>query len=575
MRESTGAMLRTYSATAIDGALVIDMVLIASLWCASIVAVNPIGDFPLIDDWSYGRTVKHLIESGEYRPLGFTSMPLITNVIWASLFCLPAGFSFTVLRLSTLLASLSGLIGIYVLVRDLQQPRWLALAIAFTVGFNPIYYMLSHTFMTDVLFTALAIWATVFLARSLRYGSDFQMLMGAALALAATLSRQLALCIPLAFAATLLLMPGRSPRTVLRALIPLILCAGALLGFNYWLAASGRLPALYDLQTNDLIHALTNVKDLIRLVFSNAFAALVHLGMFLLPVLLFLTRDLFRSHGKGVLLLIAAGSLTMVLGAAVRAHYGRAYIDDAVLMPSGPILVKSGIGPLTLRDTFVLHLDHMRGLPAGFWIVVTAMGVVGALLLIAELSVHAANLMPRLLKKRPVSDTEAVGVFLILCGIIYVLPLFADGLTYGFIDRYLVPSVPFLAVGIAAMSKKVSNTKSLRAAVFALVAAFGLFAISGTRDYLAWNRVRWQALQDLTQNGRVDAADIDGGLEFNGLRLYDPDYPVDLWRGLWWVHRDTYQIGFGAVPGYTVIKEYTYHHWLPWHVQKVVVLRKE
>ena len=114
---------------------VIDMLMIASLWAISIFIVDPLGNFPLNDDWSFGLTVKHLIENGDFRPSGWTSMPLITNVLWGSLFCIPAGFSFTALRLSTLTLSLLGILGSYVLIRDLRQPRWLALITALDIGF--------------------------------------------------------------------------------------------------------------------------------------------------------------------------------------------------------------------------------------------------------------------------------------------------------------------------------------------------------------------------------------------------------------------------------------------------------
>src|SRR5512137_2624379 len=83
-----------------------DMLLLASIWVASLFVVNPIGDFPLNDDWSFGLAVQRLLQTGQFHPTGWTSMPLITQALWGSLFCLPAGFSFNALRASTLLLSL-------------------------------------------------------------------------------------------------------------------------------------------------------------------------------------------------------------------------------------------------------------------------------------------------------------------------------------------------------------------------------------------------------------------------------------------------------------------------------------
>src|SRR6476661_2623762 len=86
-------------------AAIIDMLGIASIWCISFLIVKPLGDFPLSDDWAYGLTVQRLVESGDFRPVGWIGMPFITNALWGSLFCIPFGFSFPALRISTIVLS--------------------------------------------------------------------------------------------------------------------------------------------------------------------------------------------------------------------------------------------------------------------------------------------------------------------------------------------------------------------------------------------------------------------------------------------------------------------------------------
>ena len=140
MTDSSLAPPQSGRAIAITKVLISDVALITVLWWISIAIINPVGDFPLNDDWSYGSTVKHFVETGEYRPLGWSSVPLITNVIWGSLFCLPAGFSFTALRLSVLVLSWLGILGTYVLVREFQQGRCVAVIFTLSFAFNPIYY---------------------------------------------------------------------------------------------------------------------------------------------------------------------------------------------------------------------------------------------------------------------------------------------------------------------------------------------------------------------------------------------------------------------------------------------------
>src|SRR5688572_26393849 len=91
--------------------MALDFAIITVIWCVSIGIVDPIGDFPLENDWAFGRSVDRLLETGDYRPLGWASMTLVTNVLWGAIFCLPTGFSFTTLRFSSLIASLLALFG--------------------------------------------------------------------------------------------------------------------------------------------------------------------------------------------------------------------------------------------------------------------------------------------------------------------------------------------------------------------------------------------------------------------------------------------------------------------------------
>ena len=114
-----------------------DLAVLAALWIAAAAIVNPLGDFPLNDDWSYGRTVRRMVEQGEYRPGGWTSMPLLTHALWGTLFCSAGGVSFTVLRFSTLALGLVGVVATYLLLVRLSGSRLLAFTGAFATGFNP------------------------------------------------------------------------------------------------------------------------------------------------------------------------------------------------------------------------------------------------------------------------------------------------------------------------------------------------------------------------------------------------------------------------------------------------------
>jgi hypothetical protein len=543
------------------------LLIIAFLWCASLAVVNPRGDFPLNDDWIYGRTVKGFMATGHYLPPGH-EVTLLTNVLWGSLFCIPAGFSFNALRLSTLVLSLLGVFGTYFLARELRAQRWSAVVAALVLGFNPIYYALSNTFMTDVPCTAIAVIAALFLVRNLRNGSDLDLFVGTMLVVAATLSRQIAIAVPVAFAFALVLRRGITTRSILRAAIPTALSLGALFAYKQWFGARGPMESY---RTGELLHALASPGTLLRSLALGTYQDLFYLGWFLMPVLILAMTSIAPSHRKKALAIIIAS--IVALAAVMGRHM---YTGQNVLMPlSGNVIVRSGIGPLTLRDAFVLHLSRLPAMPVGFWLAVTVVSLAGAALLAGAAGVGVADAAPRL-RPGKLGDSEAARTFLLLGVVVYLLPCFITR----FCDRYLIFVVPLLAASIASISSAPPGfsraTKAVsRLAASALLAASGLFAVLGTSDYLAWNRVRWEALHDLIESGSAKAEEIDGGYEFNGLYLYDPSYPDSPGKSWWWVRGDKYQIAFGDVPGYRTIKQYNYNHWMPPHVGKVVVLQRD
>jgi hypothetical protein len=558
------------SCLAARGSLRTDLLLIAALWCVSLMVVNPLGNFPLNDDWSYGLTVKHLVETGEFRPTGWTSMPLLTNALWGSVFCLPAGFSFNALRLSTLTLSLGGVVGVFVLMRNLGASRWLAYLVALTVAFNPIYYSLANTFLTDVPFAALTMVAALFLVRSLKTEATLDLLVGTTVAVAATLSRQLGMAVPLAFAVTLILKGGIRAKNLIRAVLPAALCLGALYGFQHWLKASGRLPALYYAKNDDLLNVLLNPDWFFRVVSGNAYVVLLYLGLFLSPVLLWELASVWACHKKKAIAIFAASFAAMAVG-------GRVLYGPSATMPllGRNIVDQSGIGPFTLRDTYVLN-NPMPVLPASFWRIITGISVLGAALLITVSVISAIHLAERA-RSSKMNDRDGAATLLLLSAVIYLLPLLIAPSTNPLLDRYLIPLVPLVAVGIASVISQFPpiRTRGMPLAAVTLLSMLAFFAICGTRDYLAWNRVRWAAVGDLMKGRQVTAEEIDGGFEFNGLNLYDPKYQRGYKKSWWWVHEDRYVIAFRPLPGYRVVQEYDYHHWMPRYIGKVDVLERE
>jgi hypothetical protein len=295
--------------------------------------------------------------------------------------------------------------------------------------------------------------------------------------------------------------------------------------------------------------------------------ALLYLGWFSLPVtVLVLRADAAARRNRRALIIGACVGCAYVLCAAIGLVLTRGPMPTA-----GNIVLAQGIGPLSLRDVHILNLPHLPTVGKAFWLAVTAVSLLGGALLLGAAVAAAPTVWPSLKLARTRPD-QAAGIFFLLCGGIYLSPV----LMIGGWDRYYVPALPFLLVGIAALTSRSwpGQTRARLALAVLLLAGLSAFAVFGTRDYFAWNRVRWIALNDLLAGERVTPADVDGGFEFNGWYLYDPGYKEDPAKSWYWVERDTYLLAFAETPGWRTIKEYSYAHWLPPYVGRILVLKK-
>ncbi len=211
-----------------------------------IALANPIGDFPLNDDWVYGLAVKSILELGEFRLPSPASSNLFAQAYWGALFCLPFGFSFTALRLSTLTLGLLGIWAMFGTLRELGVGRRFALFAAALVAGNPLYFALANTFMTDVPFFAVAAGSLYFLVRwSVRMdGRDA--LLGLLLSMIAILIRQAGIVIAMGFAIAYVVKRGVGLRTIAVATIPVLIGIGLHFGFQAWLSHADRTPFLAE-----------------------------------------------------------------------------------------------------------------------------------------------------------------------------------------------------------------------------------------------------------------------------------------------------------------------------------------
>ena len=637
---------------------------LAGIWIVMAVLIRPVGDFPLNDDWSYGKIVRTLVETGRLEYTPWVSMALLTQILWGALFCLPFGFSHTALRFSTLTLGLAGILGIYGLLRECRLTRSTAFLGALTVAVNPVFFNLSATFMTDVPFFAFAVLSAWLLVRALRRGSVPLAVGGIALACGATLIREVGMIIPFAFALAwtfglrigdcglrISKSPIPNPQSAIpnsqfsilnpqssipnpqpsipnpqsgiekspirnpQSAIPRLAVAACAvlfplachLVFHAWLVHQG-LPALYNLPRDRLLESLRSPRaPLVAAKWSMI--QTVTVAFYLLPFLVAriphvfgrrrgdepekeMTNDECRMMNNGlpdrgtnpvhhssfcIHRFLSVGFWVVLLGVAVVAGSRRGV---PISIKPGNILYDFGLGPGLLRDIYCLGLPHLPTAPKLLWLAATVAAVGAAAVLVQAVLSAAWTIW----KNRSDGAGRGIPLFLLAASAGFFLP-FAVG-PVGF-DRYYLMQLPLL-MGIVGLVfpesgpeqdlSKVGQASRLSLSGSTVVAAllfllYGLFSVAGTRDYLAWNRVKWKALGDLTQTEKIPPRRIDGGFEFNGLHTYDPK-TCDTDPRLWMKDDTPYVVAFGPIPGNEEWKRYSYRRLLPPREDHILILRR-
>jgi hypothetical protein len=538
-------------------------------WLLLIAVADPVGNFGLDDDWVYALAVKEILRTGIYALPSPATANVVLQAYWGALFCLPAGFSFTALRVSTIVLGALGVSASYLLARELGADRRTSLACAASLGVNPIYFVLSNSFMTDVPFTALsatALWAFV---KGLRADRAGWIAAGFALAFAALAIRQFALIFILVFGMAYVMRKGVTWRSLCVATLPLAAAIALQFGFQRWLIETGRTPVIVAGALQDVLPQANS--PAIQIPFSWMPLLFIYLGLFMAPALMLLdAEDVATRAGRRWWLAGALAIFALILVGA------SAHLD--VVMPLYRNVISAfGFGPLLLRDTFTYGLNFPP-VPAALqlaWIVVTVISVLASVLLALLLLRTGRALVAAAL--RPSSWPSAwLPAMMMISVVLYGGILLVMGLHLGIFDRYLIVLIaPLWALAIHERGgRPLGHPSGWRFGVVgALIAAFALFSVAGTHDFLAFNRARLAATDTLARN-HVASSQIDGGYEYNGFYDYDPNYRASPSKSYWWVVDDEYVISSGPLDGYCVIRSFPYQRWLSGAAVNVDILRR-
>ncbi len=186
--QASGPVTSARGEVAERGGLGLALVLV--LFLAAAAAVNPLREAPYDDDWAFSETVKHFLETGHYRVNEWLAPNMPFQTAWGALFCLPGGYSFAALRISTIVLSVIGLVAFRALAMEHGIDRRAANLLTLCLASSPLLFKLSLTFLSDVPFVALSLLAMLWYTRALRDGAWSSWLAASLAASAAIFTRQ-------------------------------------------------------------------------------------------------------------------------------------------------------------------------------------------------------------------------------------------------------------------------------------------------------------------------------------------------------------------------------------------------
>src|SRR5262249_24086480 len=108
-------------------------------------------DFPLFDDWSFARGASIFARGQGIHYGHWAAMPQLGHWLWAFPFIKIMGGAAPAIRISTIILSWLGLAAFYDLLTYKNQcSPAVAAFVCGVLAFNPLFFLLSGTFMTDV-----------------------------------------------------------------------------------------------------------------------------------------------------------------------------------------------------------------------------------------------------------------------------------------------------------------------------------------------------------------------------------------------------------------------------------------
>ncbi len=482
-----------------------------SLLCAvlvsgSVLATVPILEMGVNDDWSYTYTTRELASSGRLTYNGWGEPMVGVQAYWGALIIKLFGFSFTAVRLSTIVFAVGSALMLYGLARYAGLQPVFALFGALVVALSPLFLPLAASFMTDVPALFFLLVCVYFGVRVLGSKNPMQgSLWIAAAALAGLLGgtiRQIVWGLPLLMIPSIAWIKRRDRRLlVMSVLLWSVVLLAVLLCFQ-WLHAqpyssATKLHEWFPGAWPSFAEVLTILVKFVR-------ASL----LLVLPVSIMHLSG-WRGRPKLWFTILPAILLFCVLwkGTSLRSlqvpWFGNIITEYGIMRPG---LEAMGSKPPILSPSLVTLVS----------LIVFGAAAVCAMALLHSID-RSLTALPKMASPTVTHPAPSLAGCLLLfapfcfCYSIVVVFRYWEGFR---LDRYLLPLLPALVIPLLWHHQQRIQQR-VPAVGWVVLGLLGAYGIATTHDYLASARARLQAASTLVANG-VPRTWITAGLEYDG-----------------------------------------------------------
>jgi hypothetical protein len=259
---------------------------ITGLMLAMTCFVYSLAEVPIVDDWTYAWSVEHFLHTGELRMLEWSAHYPLAQILWGALFSQLLGFSFVVLRLSTLVLTWAGLVAFFLTLREWGTQPVLAGLGTLLLWCNPVFFVLSHSFMTDVPFVSVMNAALFGYVCWVNRGRTWDLGLGSVMAMLAFLIRQPGAALALIPLLSLLLarVAGGARRPLPWAQWIWLLVPFLGVGLTLWWIQTVHGETRVSLEKAQMLRLIFAIDRWVWVYARELLHALLHLGLVLWPL---------------------------------------------------------------------------------------------------------------------------------------------------------------------------------------------------------------------------------------------------------------------------------------------------